>query len=141
MKLIAIDPGDKNQGFAIFTSTNLKEWTKDRIGVRTSADELYDLLDKEKPSIIVIEKFVTYPWKAKQQSWGKQKTPQVVGGVKALARVLVASLIEQTTGNRDIGYMWGKIKKLPKSNPSNHAHDAEAHAVFYIIDNGGVISG
>jgi hypothetical protein len=141
VKLLAIDPGDKNHGFALFEQQNKDLWNKIRIGVRTESDELYQLIKTQEPNIVIVEKFMTYPWKSKQQSWSKQKTPQIIGGIKALATVYGFEVIEQSTSNRDIGYMWGSIKKLPKSNPSNHAHDAEAHAVFYIIDNGGVING
>jgi len=145
MRLLAIDPGGTT-GFAVFTGESLtNSWRKGRIGCRENAEEIDDIViqlcEESTDLIIVIEKFQLFPWKSKSLAWSQLNTVQIIGRVKALARLYQITVKEQTTGNRDIGYMWGKVPKLPKSNPSNHAHDAWAHAAFYIIDNGGVIDG
>src|SRR6266704_1330474 len=132
MKIVAIDPGGTT-GFAIYSTDDNKHWTKERIGCRTEREQIYMLLHSEAPSLVVCEDYKLFPWKSHAQAWSQLDTVKVIGGVEAYTLTKGIPLELQTTDNRDIGYMWGEIKKLPKSNPSNHAHDADAHAVYYII--------
>lgn len=137
--MLAVDPG-KSTGFALFSSEDNFHWKKDRIGVRTDRFLFYETLDLFAPDVLVCEKFVLYPWKSMAQGWSNMETSKIEGACEAYAHRRDIQFILQSTDNRDIGYMHGQVPHLPKSNPSNHAHDAWAHGCYWVINtNKGVL--
>lgn len=144
MKLLALDPGGTT-GFAVYKligGVGRSYFEKEKIGIRDTKenrDELVELLLTTNPDILVCENFRLYPWKSNAQAWSQLIESRIIGMCELYAKMNDISLVMQTTDNRDIGYKWGAITRVPKSNPANHAYDAEAHAAFYIIKNGGVI--
>lgn len=140
MKLLAFDPGGTT-GFAEMqrrSGVSLSEWEKLQVGYRTDCkdnpDQIVELLMYKKPDIIVCEQFRLYPWKAKAQAWSQLTESQIIGAVKCYAKIYNVPCYMQTTGERDMGYMYGSVPHLPKSNPANHAHDAWAHACNWVIN-------
>lgn len=140
MQALILDPG-KSTGFAIFTrATKENRWEKSRIGVRQE-DEALDLFAQFQPERVVIEKFRLFPWKGKNLAWDQLWASQIIGAAKLYCRQNTIVIVEQTTDNRDIGYMHGQVPRLPKSNPANHAHDAWAHGCYWVINTvGGILA-
>lgn len=131
-EVLFIDPGNTT-GFAIFSSEDDCHWKKDKIGFRPEVEQVFDLLDMTHPDILVVEKFTLFPWKSMKLGWSQMTTSQIIGACHLYAYRRGIPFIQQSTDNRDIGYMNGQVPKLPKSNPANHAHDAWAHGCYWVI--------
>ena len=132
--ILAIDPGETS-GLVVFDypSVKLSKQMKS-LEIPKVCNTIQKLINKYKPTIIVIEDYLVYPWKATQQSWSSLYTVRLIGAVELLAYQNKLKLVKQKA---QIGKRI-KNKHLKKWNlfkpRSPHANDALRHAVMYCLN-------
>ena len=90
----------------------------------------------QKADYIVVEDFKVRPAKARQGAfdWQDMETPQVIGSIKTLAKLLGKTVILQQPAIKPIGYGFAHLKYVP-GKKGLHIQDAAAHAMFYSVKN------
>lgn len=101
------------------------------------ADDMAQYLNQfEKVKKCILEDFMLYPDKSKQQVYSDMETSRVIGRVESWAELKRVELIKQPARIKPTGYLWSGQKPLPKSNPRNHERDAHIHFVYWAVKNG-----
>lgn len=120
--LIAIDPGKTNG----ITAVRVKDRTV--AYAETEIDTLLVALDFFAPRIIVIEKWMLYPWMAKKLSFHDFPAPEAIGVVRAWCVRKEVSLNKITASQRS-----GFDKMVPDDLPkSRHIRDSAAIAAYWL---------
>lgn len=133
---IAIDPGERNIGVALFVGDDLKQ-------ALTYTDEhdrfyrnLVHWLSREgerQPVEIVIEEYRLYPDKAMQQGYSQLKTVEVIGVVRYLCSLASVPMIEQGASIKKPTFAIMKARGVEmKRGLDQHARDAIAHGYYRI---------
>lgn len=87
------------------------------------------------PEVVIVEDYRKNPYyyEKQEKTQSKIETVQVIGMLKMWCRTNGIKCVEQPRDRKRIGYdNWGKAP-LPKSNPMNHAYDAAAHLVYWLV--------
>lgn len=136
--IIGFDPG-KLTGVAIYDETKHDFVELKQIPIDKSY-QVIDTITTVQPSIIIAEKFVLYPWRAKMQSWGDLPAVQIIGVIKTVCDHLGIPLkfqyanqrkyVPQTIINNTSMRELGKKKE--------HARDAALHVLYYVMTHLGV---
>lgn len=138
MRLLAIDPGDVHCGMALFHGDRgcQQAWELDPPGclryVRGS-------LEDGELDVLIIEKFVLYPWKAQEQAYSQMLTCQLIGALKAAWAWWggECELVEQgaTIKKPTVGVLRSRkvASKAKQSKAGGHAFDAELHGYYYLL--------
>lgn len=124
MMYLALDPGHTT-GYAVFDDNgNGVENAEvfDRKGV-------YDLLDRVKPDVIIMEDWITKQGVA--LGGDKLETVRVIGAVEYWAYSHGATVVLQPNTVKSIAYRWAGISK-PKTKALEHKADAYVHGVYYL---------
>jgi hypothetical protein len=133
VKYLGIDPGGSNgvcgydaKFYLIFMYT-------------IKAADMIDFLDQFKTiDECVIEDYLLYPNKSKEQVYSDMETSRIIGRVEYWAERHDVKLIKQGASIKKTGYAWIGRKPLPKSNPFNHELDAHVHFMYWAVRNGKV---
>lgn len=84
----------------------------------------------------IIENYLLFPNKAKDQIYSDMMTPRIIGRTEGWAARNGVELIPQGASIKATGYAWIGKKPRPKSDPSNHEWDAHVHFMYWAIKNG-----
>jgi hypothetical protein len=84
----------------------------------------------------VVENFVLYPNKAREQTYSDMETSRVIGRVETWAELKKIELVKQLATVKITGYKWLGQKPPTKSNPLNHEMDANVHFMYWAIKKG-----
>ena len=139
--LLVLDPGGTT-GFVVLRNAPLLDY-KSMPDVLTfgSLEEWHgieDLLRVWDISVIVMEDFKLYPWKARQQSFSTMVAPRVIGAVEVLAAQYNISVVKQSAS---VGKSVTVSVGLRKTLKLNHIIDAVSHGIFYLRTQGRVQHG
>lgn len=135
--VVAFDPGDTTgiawfnderqlAGFDQIPYDEVPQWWQS-----TMADKDLDA--------VVIEDFVLFSKRAKQQSGSRMKASQVIGMLKALAALKNAKVIMQPSSILPIGLKQAGLK-MPHNHSETHKYAAYVHGFFYLHSIGEVES-
>lgn len=135
-KLLALDPGETT-GFATYKECALIDAgqldTKDfNKGIAAVAG----VIDSFSPSVIVVEDYRIYSWKAKDHTWSDLHTPQFIGSIRTLAALSSIPLLKQSAQvakqfcTNDKLKEWGYYRKAQP-----HARDAIRHGCYFLLFN------
>lgn len=128
MKYLALDPGGTT-GYAVFNETGDLEG----IGEVFNRDELRDLLNDTKPTLVICEDWKTNP----NISFGnnRMETVRIIGQIEEWCSTHNTIIVLQPNTIKSIGYRWaGKSKS--KNKALSHRLDAYVHGVYYLQKNG-----
>lgn len=130
VKYLAIDPGKSNgvcgydQRFYLVFMYTIQE------------DDFTRFLECfNSVATVIVEDFVLYPNKTKEQVYSDMLTSRVIGRVEGWAARNNVKLVKQKATIKKTGYLWLNKKPLPKSNPQNHKMDAHVHGMYWAIRN------
>lgn len=105
--------------------------------ITIQADDMVKFLHQfDKVQKCILEDFMLYPDKTKQQVYSDMETSRVIGRVETWAELKNIDLIKQPARIKPTGYLWTGKKPLPKSNPKNHELDAHIHFMYWAVKNG-----
>lgn len=127
---LALDPGETT-GWAAFDENGNSAGFSDVQG-RVA---VYELLEREKPSVIIMEDYLVDPEKIKGHFWSPVETIRVIGAVEGWAYFNKAKVILQSRTVKPIAYMWAGITK-PKAKAMTHQTDAYVHGVYFLQKHG-----
>jgi hypothetical protein len=129
---LAVDPG-KVTGIVLFDDKQKKVCH----ALQVPMDEVPGYLKALDvvPSVIIMESFRVYPWKANSLSWDSLPAPQVIGMFKVWAADKNVPIVEQPAsikkqvGNSVLRAFDGWCRTVG----SPHARDAARHAIWYYM--------
>lgn len=127
---LALDPGEAS-GWATFNSVG----SLLRVGTTFSMEEFFTLIRKYVYELgvktVICENYRIFDFKLNAHSYKEVPTIRRIGAVEYVCNQCHTELVFQSTDNRDMGYMWGGIKKA-KDKAMSHPLDAYAHGVYYL---------
>lgn len=127
---LAIDPG-KNNGICGY---DIKCYLQFMYTIQE--EDIAEFLDIFKHvRKCIVEDFVLYPHKAKQQVYSNMLTSRVIGRIEDWGRRKELEIIMQKATIKETGYKWAGKQPLPKSNPASHALDAHIHFIYWAVKN------
>lgn len=128
IKYLAIDPGKAN-GICGYDEKYYLQFM-----LTIQADDMSMFLHQfDKIDTCVVEDYVLYPNKAKQQVYSDMETPRVIGRIEMWAELKKVKIAKQKALVKATGYRWLGKKPLPKSNKQNHEMDAHVHFIFWAV--------
>lgn len=153
-RILSIDPGDVHQGICTATLDPDKpegsqlqvrwqgDWTRGKL-----VDELEEYAHSQVTRVdaVLLEKFVLYPWMAREQGFSQFLTVEVIGIVKHLVDKLDVPCIMTDTSNKDqaVAVARANQPRLLRTYPNRkkgkvyfigsneHERDALAHLVWF----------
>lgn len=132
-KLLGIDPG-RHIGWASVSVSDTKKLLVHEFGVSMdlTLDELSDHIKDS--DLVVVESFLVRPREARKGAfdYDPMETPQVIGALKLLCRLLDTPIVEQNPSVKPVGYGFAG-QKYVKGKKGQHAMDALAHAAYYAV--------
>lgn len=132
--ILAFDPGDIT-GIAVFTSTGeLKGMYQVPLeGEKGLIAWLHDYAGLV--SMCIVEEFVLYTKKARQQGGSRMKASQAIGAIKTFAHGKGADVVEQRSDIKPMALGWSQIK-MPTVHSQTHQFDAYLHGYYWLVKNG-----
>lgn len=130
MKYLALDPGDTT-GWAGFKENG----DVDGFGDLFSKEDVYEMLNRNRPDVVICEDYFLYPWLAKEQSWSPFDTVRIIGAVEFWCWDNDKLLVLQKPDIKGIAYKWAGLVK-PNNKKMTHQTDAYVHGVYYLQKNG-----
>lgn len=136
-RLITFDPGH-HTGYSVLVAGQLVELGTIELENRTksllrlfSSDD--DFLPME--TVIVVESFRLYPWKATKKYWDDFPEVETIGMIKLLAESKGYTLIIQNPSQKDAynNALLKAVFPVSKFQYTRHSLDALRHAVVYYI--------
>jgi len=134
VRYLAIDPG-KSNGICGYDA---KYYLMFMLTIQ-EADIVMFLDQFNHLKLCVIEDFVLYPNKAKEQIYSSMETSRVIGRAESWAKHKNIALIKQPAHIKPTGYKWLGERPLPKSNPANHMKDAHIHFTYWGVTTGRIL--
>ncbi len=137
---IAVDPGDVHTGWAMIQQGESAATVWEGRGDRT-AEDLDGILTRLKrlgrKVTVILEAFVLYADKAKDQVGSPMLTSQNIGAAKEVCRKHDIGWVEQGAGIKKVirAQLRGRGVKRAKTK-SVHAKDAELHLYNYLVKRG-----
>lgn len=127
--MIAIDPGDKHCGLAVFDH-NSCIFTEDLTPL-----DLADYLEMsvESKDIWIVEDFVLYPWMAQKQGFSQMKTPKTIGVIEHIARRKEIEVVLQPATIKKPTQGIVKACGIVQIGKNVHERDAELHGYQYLF--------
>lgn len=130
--ILALDPG-QTVGWA--TATDGSFTVSGQLPEATFSD-LRKLIGSFKPDLIIMEKYVLYPWKADEQGYSSFFTPRIIGTVETFAWEHVPQIpIGWQGAGQGKGFCtddklksWGFFNRGKK-----HANDATRHMCYFLL--------
>jgi hypothetical protein len=140
------DPG-QTTGFCKYYTTadgtpflSVDQWNY--LTIAGYAFRLNSLIDMSRndywPSLILLEDYRVYAWKAQHHTWNPLYTPRLIGAIEALAGVNRIPIIKQSAQNAK-GFAKDEVLKslglYQATVGLRHARDAMRHLVFFLLAN------
>jgi len=132
--VIAVDPGDRHVGLAIWAEGYW--WTEevDADEAATVVDgKLYDIGGGRTAMTLVLEEFRLYPDKAGAQAYSPMETAQMIGALKWIAKERGAQVVEQGAGIKKATRAQLGARGIKLVGTGSHARDAELHLVHFLL--------
>ena len=134
MTILACDPGDMC-GIAVWSD----KWEK-LLLTQVTLEELPDTwakieADYGRVSLAIVEDFVLFSQRAKQQSGSRMKASQGIGMLKALANLSAAEIVFQPSSVYRIGAKYAGIE-IPTKHADSHQWVAYSHGYYFGVKNG-----
>lgn len=126
MKMISFDPG-RTTGFAFFQDINVT-----RVGTWSWESEVLDAINELQADLFVIEDFLIQ--KDRLDRWNKGESLQVIGAIKARARMIGAAVVLQQPSIKPVAYAWLRME-YKKGKKDLHHMDALVHGNYYLVKN------
>lgn len=132
--ILGIDPGEST-GLALISVTEKRPTLVEALVSKDLTGIDYNYL-LQKATYVVVEDFKVRPRKAKEGAfdWQDMKTPQVIGSIKTLAKLLGKKVILQQPSIKPVGYGYAHLKYVP-GKKGKHIEDAAAHAMYFGVVN------
>lgn len=127
---LAIDPGETT-GWATFNQEG-KPQQFDKVKGR---EAVYVLLQSVQPTVLIVEDFNLFPWKARDQAFSSFEAVRVIGAIELWAWAKGATVVLQKPNIKSIGYKWAGLPTATQHKDS-HERDAYVHGVYYLQSNG-----
>jgi hypothetical protein len=138
MRILALDPGETTgwaytntrwvgEGEAKLYHGDFRGWEDLEAFIRGSAFPLSPPATEHPTDVVIIEKFVLYPWAGAQQTWSDFPTIEVIGVAKFLAAKVDARVVMQPAS--DAKSKW--IKRAPVKG-NRHEKDAQRHLLVFL---------
>jgi hypothetical protein len=127
--LLCLDPGDTT-GYAIFEAGVLVDGGQ----IPGTDQNMERLILLRKPSVIVCEQFVNYPWKQASLAWSTNKTSKLIGVLEFICRKAKIPFHLQTAQLAK-GFVTDKLlKEWGYYNVvKRHMNDATRHGCYYLL--------
>jgi hypothetical protein len=153
-RIMSIDPGDVHNGIAIGNLDPDEEEGR-QLKIRWQADwdrfkliaEMEEYLNSQvvRVDAILIEKFVLYPWMARQQGFSEFPTVKIIGIIEYFAGRLDVPLIKMDTSNKNPAVAVARANqprllktygnrakgKVYFTGSNEHERDALAHLAWF----------
>lgn len=127
MIVLAFDPG-VTTGYAVLSTDGEMQV----LGSFNGWELVEALIGAYAPDVVVVEKFVLYPYAAKSQAWSSFPTIEVIGVIKYLADKGSILVVEQSAADiKVVSLVYTKQKKGDR-----HAYSALRHALLYLRKQG-----
>ena len=127
MIVLAIDPGETSGWCRVNTTAGSIEGGSFPLweGLRKPCGDGHKIVIP--PDVMVVERFMLYPWIAKRLKWAKLETVEVIGVIKYLAELNEVPVVMQSARA-------GKSVQLAKKPEGfdKHACDALRHALVFL---------
>lgn len=135
-RLVALDPGETT-GACVFAGLELVHATQINTSDMTHAPRAINaFLNAQAPTVLVIENYQVYQWKARSHTWSSLHTPRLIGFIEGWAHLQdpPVPLIKQTAQQGKGFCTDEKLKEWGFYRPGErHARDAIRHACYYIL--------
>lgn len=129
VNLLAIDPGEKHNGFAMWNSGDLTD--TDTLGPDDFVDFLWHYPNRWDQ--IVMEEYRLYPWLLQQQGFSAVETVEIIGVVKHLARQRGWPVEMQPASIKKPAEGITRTRGIRLVGRTRHARDAELHGWYWIL--------
>jgi hypothetical protein len=131
VKYLGIDPG-KSNGICGYDDKFYPQFM-----LTVLADDMVMFMHQfKKVETCVIENYILYPNKSKEQRYSDMQTSRVIGRVEHWAEVRKVNLVKQPAAVKASGYAFIGKKPLPKSDKRNHELDAHVHLMYWAVSKG-----
>lgn len=145
MNVLAIDPGDAHIGMAEFEEGRcVQAWEEDPAsGLR----HVQNVMLSGWLDALVVEAFVLYPWKAREQAFSQLLTSQYIGALKLMwatggtidltGVIPPFKWIQQGADIKKPMFAQLRARKIPMLSADvtgQHAKDAEAHGYYFLFN-------
>lgn len=125
--IVGVDPG-KMSGLAIFSPTG-----QPLVLTQLDIDQMIEFTTvyKDPVAVVVVEDFVTFRQRAKEQVGSRQHASQVIGMMKVFAKQKGARFVLQPAARKEEGSkLSGHVP--PSDHSQSHQVDAFNHAFFWM---------
>lgn len=131
--IIGFDPG-KLTGVAIYDEAKHDFVELKQILIDKSY-QVIDTIVTTQPSIVIVEKFVLYPWRAKMQGWSDLPAVQIIGVIKTVCDHLGIPLKFQYANQRKFvpQALIDRTSMRELGKKKEHARDAALHVLYYVM--------
>jgi hypothetical protein len=133
--LLALDPGGTT-GWSHFNNGELAAFGQ--IAHPNNDEAIYDLILHVKPDQLVMEEYVLYPWKMKQQEWSDFPEPRLIGAIQFMCKrrkipcMMQGANLAKGFCTDDKLKSWGYFPASAK-----HARDSIRHGCYFLLFNNG----
>lgn len=127
MKLVSFDPG-KTTGFCVFQGIDVTN-----VGTKAWETEVLDWINELQADLFVVEDFLIQT--DRLDRWNKGEALQVIGAIKARARMIGCPVVLQQPSVKPVAYKWLKME-YKKGKANMHHMDALVHGNYYLVRNG-----
>lgn len=131
--IVGFDPG-LTTGVAIYDENKHDFIELKQIPIDKSY-QVIDTIVTIQPSVVVVEKFVLYPWRAKMQGWSDLPAVQIIGVIKTVCDHLNIPLKFQYANQRKFvpQAVVDKTSMRELGKKQEHARDAALHVLYYVM--------
>lgn len=124
------DPGDTT-GIAIFSNEGVLQ-----ASLQLKLDDLIEWVNvnsmPDEPNVVIIEEFVLFARRARQQAGSSMKASQAIGLLKGWASRHKAQLVMQKAAIKPIAIQWAQVD-MPSQHSKTHHIDAYLHVYYYLV--------
>lgn len=132
MIVLALDPGKITGWCRVFTASSMVTGGSfdDWVGVVPQINAALPLAGECPPFVVVVERFLLYPWAAKRLKWDKLIAVEVIGVIKYIVEGYGSYDLQLVMQNASVCKSI-KLAKYPEGF-DRHAKDALRHALAYL---------
>lgn len=132
--IVAIDPGDSHVGIATWISGHDQVECYE-VDAADAVSEIGKLILRLGVTTLVIEAFTLYGPQAQAQTGSSMLTSQLIGALKHMAFQHGTPVVEQGASIKRPTFAQAKARGIRIKSKSQHARDAGAHAVYFVLRN------
>ena len=133
--LLCFDPGHTT-GWAVYVGYELVDSGEiDTSDMETAPHTIRDLMDTWKPSVLLLEDYRVYKWRAKHHVGSEMLTTRVIGCIETFSVIYFINHLYKQPAHTAKGFCddaklkeWGFYKKGER-----HARDAIRHGAYFLL--------